>query len=88
MSTFFFNIRIIIADASSKIKTLEYDEYYRNCVNPSYAIWVGSGIVDQFTIKCSTFNKETRAQIPNDFGYMVERGNATLVKLLDFHSEE
>ena len=45
-------------------------------------------IVDQFTIKCSTFNKETRAQIPNDFGYIVERGNATLVKLLDFYSEE
>ena len=82
------NIRIVLADAVSKIKTLEYDEYFRSCVNTSYAIWVGSGIVDQFTIKCSTFNKETRAQIPNDFGYIVERGNATLVKLLDFYSEE
>lgn len=81
-------VRVIFADAVTKIKTFEYDEFYRENVQPIYAIWIGSGITEQFTIKCSTYNKETRSQIPNDFGYNVDRGNATLIKLLDFYNND
>ena len=66
----------------------EYEDFYRACVQPIYAIWVGSGITDQFTIKSSTYNKETRSQIPGDFGYNVDRGNASQIKMLDFYTED
>ena len=82
------HVKVIIADAISKIKNYEYDEFYRENVQPINAIWIGSGITEQFTIKSSTFNKETRSQISNEFGYNVERGTATLVKLLDFYTKE
>ena len=82
------NVRIVFADSITKIKMFEYEDFFRNCVQPIYAIWVGSGITDQFTIKSSTYNKETRAQIPNDFGYNVDRGNASQIKLLDFYTED
>ena len=82
------NIRIVLADSISKIKSIEYEDYYRENVQPINAIWIGSGITDQFTIKSSTYNKETRSQIPNDFGYNVKQGNATLIKLLDFYSKD
>ena len=82
------NVRIIFADSITKIKMYEYEDFYRNCVQAIYAIWIGSGITDQFTIKSSTYNKTTRSQIPNDFGYNVDRGNATQIKLLDFYTEE
>lgn len=52
------------------------------------AIWIGSGITDQFTIKSSTYNKETRAQIPFDFGYIIDRGVARRIKVLDFYSKD
>ena len=81
-------VRVILADSVSKIKAFEYDEFYRENVQPIYAVWIGSGITEQFTIKCSTYNKETRSQIPNDFGYNVDRGNAVLIKLLDFYSKD
>ena len=84
----FKNVRIIFADAVTKIKMFEYEDFYRNCVQSIYAIWVGSGITDQFTIKSSTYNKVTRSQIPNDFGYNVDRGNAIQIKLLEFYTEE
>ena len=58
----------------------EYDEFYRENVQPINAIWIGSGITEQFTIKSSTYTKETRSQIPNDFGYNIDRGNAIYVK--------
>jgi len=82
------NIKVILADGISKIKSFEYDGFYRENVQPIDAIWIGSGITEQFTIKSSTYNKETRSQIANDFGYNVNRGIATLIKLLDFYTKE
>lgn len=82
------NIRVIFADAVSKIKNFEYDDFYRENVAPINAIWIGSGITEQFTIKSSTYNRETRAQIPNDFGYNVIRGNAIYIKVLDFYTKD
>ena len=82
------HVRVIFADAVSKIKNIEYDDYYRDNTAPINAIWIGSGITEQFTIKSSTYNRETRAQIPNDFGYNVVRGNAIFIKLLDFYSKD
>ena len=81
-------IRVILADGVTKIKAIEYEDFYRNCVQAMYAVWIGSGITDQFTIKSSTYNKVTRSQIENDFGYNVDRGQAILIKTLDFYSEE
>ena len=82
------NMRIILADAVTKIKSLEYEDFYRDNVQPINAIWIGSGITEQFTIKSSTYNKETRAQIPNDFGYNINRGVSTQIKLLDFYTKD
>lgn len=81
-------IRIVFSDSVNKIKLYEYEDFYRACVQPINAIWVGSGITDQYTIKSSTYTKETRAAIPGDFGYNVDRGNAIYAKLLDFFTEE
>ena len=82
------HVRVIMADAISKIKNYEYDEFYRENVQPIYAIWVGSGLTEQYTIKSSTYTKETRSQITNDFGYNIDRGTAKLIKLLDFYSND
>ena len=82
------NIRIVIADAIAKIKTFEYEDYYRENIQPINGIWIGSGITEQFTIKSSTYNKETRNPIPNYFGYNVTRGTAILIKILDFYTKD
>ena len=82
------NMRIVIADSIAKIKTFEYEDFYRENVQPINGIWIGSGITEQFTIKSSTYNKETRNPIPNDFGYNVTRGTAILIKILDFYTRD
>lgn len=82
------NIKVILADIPSRIKTFEYDEFYRNNAQPIYGIWLGSGINDQFTIKASTYNKITRSQLEAEFGFNVNRGNATLIKTLDFYTKD
>ena len=82
------HVKVILADAVSKIKQFEYDDFYRTNVQPIYGIWAGSGITDQFTIKSSTYTKETRGQIENEFGFIIERGNAKLIKMLDFYTKD
>ena len=82
------NLRVALVDSVSKIKALEYEDFYRDNVQPINAIWIGSGITEQFTIKSSTYNKETRSQIPNDFGYNVNRGVSTQIKVLDFYTKD
>ena len=82
------NLRIVLVDAVSKIKALEYEDFYRDNVQAINAIWIGSGITEQFTIKSSTYNKDTRAQIPNDFGYNVNRGVSIQIKALDFYTKD
>ncbi len=81
------NGRVVLVDSVSKIKAIEYEDFYRANVQAINAIWAGSGITEQFTIKSSTYNKETRSQIANDFGYNVKRGNCTLIKMLDFYTK-
>lgn len=82
------NIKVILADIPSRIKVFEYEEFYRNNIQPIYGIWLGSGITDQFTIKSSTYNKVTRSQLESEFGFNVNRGNATLIKTLDFYTKD
>ena len=82
------NIRIVLADSVTKIKNFEYEGFYQDNVQPINGIWIGSGITEQFTIKSSTYNKETRNPIENDFGYNVHRGTATLIKALDFYTND
>ena len=82
------NIKVIFADAVSRIKSFEYEDFYKNNVQSIYGIWIGSGINDQFTIKSSTYTKLTRGQIPSGFGFNVTRSNATYIKVLDFYTKD
>ena len=73
----------VIADSVDKFKKIEYDDWYRNTVNNSRGIWVGDGIANQFAIKLTKTSKELYEEIGNRFGYAVERGIPTLIKLLE-----
>ena len=73
----------IFADSVDKFKKVEYDDWYRNTVNNNRGIWIGDGIANQFAIKLTKTSKELYEEIGNRFGYYVERGNPTLIKLLE-----
>lgn len=73
----------ILADSVDKFKKIEYDDWYRNTVNNNRGIWVGDGIANQFAIKLTKTTKELYDEIGNRFGYAVERGMPTLIKLLE-----
>ncbi len=73
----------LLIDSVDKFKKVEYDDWYRATVNNTRGIWVGDGIANQFSIKLTKTTKDLYDEIGNKFGYVVERGNPTLIKLLE-----
>ncbi|TCN24100.1 type VII secretion protein EssC [Mesobacillus foraminis] len=76
------NVHMIISDSGDKISSFSFDSWFKQHVSLNDFIWAGSGITDQYVLKTSKVTTEMYQEIPNDFGYVVVKGKATLVKLL------
>jgi len=74
----------VIVDNDTSLKKYAYEEWYRNNVVSSQGIWLGNGITEQYVIKLSKIDKKLYQEIGNKFGYLVENGIPTLIKLIDF----
>ena len=78
----------IIIENESLIKKYNYDDWYRNNVVNNKGIWIGNGLTEQYILKISKLDRKYYQEIGNKFGYNVENGNPTLIKLIDFFSNE
>ena len=72
----------IIVDSPDKLKAYVYDSWYKENVDDSQGVWIGNGISDQYTLKLLSTPRELREEIPEGFGYIINNGKATLVKLI------
>ena len=76
-------VNFIILDSIDKIKKIELESWYKNCVNNNFGIWIGNGITDQFTLKISQKIEEMKEDIPNNFCFVIKRGKAQYVKFVE-----
>ena len=72
----------VLIDTADKLKALAYESWYKSSVNENNGIWLGNGVSDQYIIKLSTTPRELREEIPEQFGYVIKNGKATLVKFI------
>ena len=77
------NCNFIFIDNSLKLKNHEYDEWYKSYVSGDTGIWVGNGIEDQYLIKTSMKSRERINNCGISFGYTIDQGETTLIKLLE-----
>ena len=82
------NTSFIITDLITSVKKYEYEPYYRGYISNNNGIWIGNGIIDQFILKITSYHKELREEIGKNFGYIVEKGQPKLIKLINISSEE
>lgn len=76
------NYSFILTENSTKLKNHQYDNWYKEYITGEDAIWVGSGITDQYVISTNLRSSTAQNACGNSFGYIVNRGKATFVKLL------
>lgn len=72
----------IFVENPNKLKGHEYDEWYKNNISGENGIWVGDGIEDQFLIDITTNRSELVNRCGSSFGYVIENGNARLMKFI------
>ena len=77
------NLNFVLVDVHTKLKKLDFEAWYKNNVNNNGGIWVGNGIVNQYTIVLNKITKEHRDEISDNFGYIVNSGKTIFVKLLE-----
>lgn len=76
------NIKFILIDTIDVIKSINFEPWYKTSVDLSEGIWLGNGIGNQFTLKVTTNSRILRAEVDPGFGYVINKGKATLIKLM------
>ncbi len=82
------NISFILIDSVDQVKTCEYNEWFKTSFTTNNGIWVGNGISEQFTLKLGRIPKDLYEELEDDFGYYIKNGFPTLLKLINFISDE
>jgi S-DNA-T family DNA segregation ATPase FtsK/SpoIIIE len=73
----------ILVDSVDKLKKLEFDDWYKSLTTGNQGIWVGNGITNQFALKLTKVSRDLYEDIENSFGYVIEKGTPTLIKLVE-----
>ena len=76
-------VNFIIVDSIDKIKKIEIESWYKNCVNNNFGIWIGNGVNDQFSLKISQKIEEMKEDVPNNFCFVIKRGKVQYVKYVE-----
>ena len=74
----YFNI--IMCDATKKLKSLDFENWYSEIKNNADGIWIGKGITDQSTFKISKITKEMTKEYKNNYAYLINESDAKLIK--------
>lgn len=83
MSTYKKYYKIIFLDTPENIKCVEYESWFKSCIDTNSGVWIGTGIDNQFLINLNNTTKEMRSEIPSNFGYIIIRGTAKQIKLIE-----
>lgn len=82
-----YKAHFIIADSTSYFSTMTSSEWYKTHIKGNDGVFIGDGFADQYTLKPSKHSSSYYEEIGNDFGYVLNRGKSTLVKLLTAEEE-
>ena len=73
----------VIVDTATNLKRVEFDNWYKAAITQNAGIWIGNGINDQSVIKLAKLVPNGNIEIKNNYGYVVNKGNAQFTKLLE-----
>ena len=74
--------KLIIVDVIDNIKSIGYDNWYKSNTDLAEGVWIGNGISNQFTFKITTNSRILRQELEPKFGFVIEKGKASVIKLL------
>ena len=79
------NCTSIIIDSTGNVKGFDYDSWYQLVKNNTDGIWIGKGFDEQQSFRVSKMTKDMTKSRPLNYGYVVQEGEASLVKYIQFN---
>ena len=75
-------VSIVFVENVELLKNYAYEDWFKSGVDQTKGIWVGSGIAEQSLIRVARIEQEYRADILNDYGFVIVNSRVNCVKLL------
>lgn len=77
-----YSMRFILCDSAAALKAHTAAPWYIRHISGTDGIWIGDGVSDQYMLRIGKVTNDLYAEVAPHFGYMVQRGKPTLIKLL------
>ena len=77
-----FRFNILIADETKEVSGYSFNPWFKKHISGNDGIWYGNGVTEQYTIKANETTPAMRQAIAAPLGYVFEKGEATLCKLM------
>lgn len=84
----YYKMHFVIAEVLSAFSSFASDAWYRQQINGSDGIWIGSGIADQYMLKVSKVTSDLYEELDEEYGYLLTQNRPTLIKLLSSRKED
>jgi S-DNA-T family DNA segregation ATPase FtsK/SpoIIIE len=75
-------MNFVYFDVPGSFKKYEYEEWYKQSMDTTNAVWVGPGVGQQFLVKISN-SLSSYSAIDKEHAMVVQNGNALIVKLIN-----
>ena len=77
-----YQVYFIVAESINSLTPYTAESWYKTHVGGNNGIWIGSGIQTQYRLNVNRKPPEASGELGSSFGFIVENGNAVLVKFL------
>ena len=77
------DINVVIIDNIDRIKNLSFEMWLKDNLNLGEGLWLGNGVLDQFTLKLTNSPRELREEIQEQYAIQVVKGKPVIIKLLE-----
>lgn len=84
-----YKLHFVFADTSLSFNGYSYESWYKQHMENTDGLWIGDGVVDQYTFKINKITSDLYEEVGTDFGYAIVKNKPVLVKVLsDKEGEE
>lgn len=77
-----YSMRFILCDGAAALKAHTAAPWYKRHISGTDGVWVGDGVSEQYVLRIGKVTNDLYAELAPHFGYAVQRGKPTLIKLL------
>ncbi len=77
-----YRINMLIADEGRNVSSYSFNSWFKKHISGSDGIWYGNGVSEQYILRANETNAAMRQSIAVPLGYVFEKGEASLCKLM------